>query len=246
MILKQIKEYYEDNLLKTLLILLLIISIFNIINIPDIGMSFENKILYFFSTRFYQLSIIIILFIFSIKIINLIDSNLFIVLRYNSKKEYINSIIKIIVLNNIFIYTLSVLISLILLTIFNYNNISFINYEIYNIPFFIYNIYTLIKYYFIIDSIVIIGILLFKGQNIYISSFFLFFILIFKDNWNYNIDIINSLKDFKLFYGYYLMILKYSSFSLELCALSLELIILSSIKELINKLILIKRIGVGE
>ena len=240
----KISYLYIKKNIKLILILLFIVSIFNYYNLPNIEMTFDNKVLFYFSTNLYQLSIIIIISVFSFRFIKNFDNYMNIMLRFKNKKQYLLIITKIIYLNNTIIMIFSLLIGLIILLLSNINNVYFTQYEHYNIPFIIYNFFIFVKYYIITNNICIILTIIYSGFGNLITFIIMIILLSLKENYSYSMDIIDSLCKIKLFFGYYLYPFVYSDIFLELSAFSLEVIILRAIQEFILYYILKKKIYV--
>lgn len=243
----KLKCFYDTKSIKLLLIIIFILSVFNCFNIPKINMPFENKILFYISTSLYQMVVIIIMYVYSLKLIKTYDFKDTITLRFSSKENYLKKIISITTINNLLIFVIFEITGIFLLLIINFKNINFGFYENYQIPFALYNIFISFKYFCIMNIICSIGIILYKGFGVKFSLLYFLLILLLKDNCNYSIDVINDFKMIKLFYGYYLYPFLYSSLSLEICAFSIIMCVLLSIKEFLYYYIVRKvPIKVGE
>lgn len=218
---------------KSIFLLCIICNLINSFNIPT-DLLFENAITYNISTGLYQILLFITLFLNSIYTMNVYNEDSTTFLRFKNKKNYLSSLILQITLMNIITYLIYSICGLIFVTLKYYENINFIQFEFYKIPYFIFNGYLYFKYFVIFNLLILIAILIYKNINRIIGSAFGIFLYMLKDNYAYSLDKIQSVSDIHLFYGYYLYPFEYSSFSLDLCAFFLQCIILLLIYELLK------------
>ena len=122
--------------------------------------SYEEAILSYFSSNLCQLFLFTILFITSIFTFSIFEKNKSIVIRYKNKSIYLNNLFKTISIINFIVYLQFVTLGLTILTFKYFDNLSFSYISCYQIPFIVYNIFSLIKYFFIINMIIIICILI--------------------------------------------------------------------------------------
>lgn len=234
-------DYYRVKLIsnsfkfKSNFLLCIICTLICSYNVDD-ELMFENAIMFNISSGLYQMLLFLILFISSIFTMNAVNKDYNSFLRYQNKKEYMISLIKTITYINIITYIIYSLFGLIFIIIKYLGSISFIQFEYYQIPFFIYNIYLYFKYFVILNMLIIISIMLYKNIGKILGSVIGFLLLIFKDGYPYNVDKISSVENIHLFYGYYLSVFEYSSFTLDLCAFFLECTFLLLIYEFMKYL----------
>lgn len=204
------------------------------LNSDIVSLSYEGTILSLFSGHLFQLFLFCILFVSSIYTISYFDKSYQNIIRYKNKKEYLNNLLKNVSIVNFIIYLYYIIIGLIIVTFKCFGNISFSFIEYYKIPFILYNCYSFIKYYIIINILILISICLYKCLNKFIGGGILSLIIILNGCWQYSSNVIATFSDFHLFYGYYLYPFQYSSFIFEICCFSLEIIILLLILEIIK------------
>ncbi len=236
----------KNEKIKSVIIFIPIIIVLILFNLYNTS-SFEEAFLLINSFDAYQLLILLCLIISSITTLRYYNTKLNTIVRYKDKNEYLFNLTKKIVLINSIIYLFSnVILLMLLLFIYRYN-ISFSNYSLYNIPFYIYNLYFIIKLFILYNFVCIFIVFLYEFIDKKIALFLSIIILILKESYNYTSYMINSINDIKLFIGYYFNIVKYSSFTLELSCffiiLSILIIIYNIFKYLIIKL---KKIEIKE
>lgn len=229
----------KNEKIKSVIIFIPIIIVLILFNLYNTS-SFEEAFLLINSFDAYQLLILLCLIISSITTLRYYNTKLNTIVRYKDKNEYLFNLTKKIVLINSIIYLFSnVILLMLLLFIYRYN-ISFSNYSLYNIPFYIYNLYFIIKLFILYNFVCIFIVFLYEFIDKKIALFLSIIILILKESYNYTSYMINSINDIKLFIGYYFNIVKYSSFTLELSCffiiLSILIIIYNIFKYLIIKL----------
>ena len=183
-----------------------------------------------------------ILFITSIITFSIFEKNKSIVIRYKNKSIYLNNLFKTISIINFIVYLQFVTLGLTILTFKYFDNLSFSYISSYQIPFIVYNIYSIIKYFFIINMIIIICILIYKLLNKLIGGSSFIFFLILKDMYPYSIESIDNIFNIKLFFGYYLYPFEYSSFLLEIICFGFIFFCFFCLSKLLKKIILDKKI----
>ena len=204
--------------------------------------SYEEAILSYFSSNLCQLFLFTILFITSIITFSIFEKNKSIVIRYKNKSIYLNNLFKTISIINFIVYLQFVTLGLTILTFKYFDNLSFSYISSYQIPFIVYNIYSIIKYFFIINMIIIICILIYKLLNKLIGGSSFIFFLILKDMYPYSIESIDNIFNIKLFFGYYLYPFEYSSFLLEIICFGFIFFCFFCLSKLLKKIILDKKI----
>ncbi len=222
---KDIKKLLSTDIYKGLFLFIFLTSIVVNYSMPS-DLTFENAILYSFGSPLFQLLVMIVLYISSLNTLKIFDTKFSIILRYKNKKQYLSNLLTYITLINLVLYIFSILSMLIVLMVAFLGRISFTQFPYYQMPFFVYNIFSVFKYFIIINLLCIICILLHKSLNKVFGIVSFALILILKEGYPYSIDVITNFKQVKLFFGYYLYPFQYSNFSLEVCAMFLQIIIL--------------------
>lgn len=236
----------KNEKIKSVIIFIPIIIVLILFNLYNAS-SFEEAYLLINSFDAYQLLILLCLIISSITTLRYYNTKLNTIVRYKDKNEYLFNLTKKIVLINSIIYLFSNFILLILLLFIYRYNISFSSYSLYNIPFYIYNIYFTIKLFILYNFVCIFIVFLYEFIDKKIALFLSIIFLILKESYNYTSYMINSINDIKLFIGYYFNIVKYSSFSLELSCFFIILSILIIIYNIFKYLIIkFKKIEIKE
>lgn len=222
---ESVKELLNSDIYKGIFLLIFLISliIFNMIN-KDLA--FENAFLYFISYPLYILFMMMILFIASIYTSKILDTKFNIILRYSNKKEYFRSLLVYVTVINGILFSFSIMVNLILLLCSYWRSISFTQLDYYHIPYFIYNIFSVFKYFLVVNFLCLIIVQIRKCFNYIMSAALMVILLILKLGFVYSTDIIDNISKIKLFFGYYLYPFQYASFSLELCASFLQITIL--------------------
>lgn len=193
-----------------------------------------------YSSPVFQIFLFLILFICSWNTVNIFDKNTSTIIRYKNKKEYLKNLFWEISIVNFLAYIMYIFSVLIFLILYLYGNVVLGTYTIYNIPMIIYVVFMIIKYFLIVDILILITISIYKLSNIIFGFISLLLILCLKLMWPYHIQIIEDFRDFKLFYGYYLYPFEYSNFAFEISSFFLIFFILLILIFLIS-LILYKR-----
>ena len=118
-----------------------------------------------------------------------------------------------------------------------FNNIRLEYLPYYNIPFIIYNIYTYIKYFIIIEIFINIIICFYKLLGKTCTALLFVSFIAVKEMYTYKIEIISSLKGGHLFYGYFLNPFEYSSITFDIISLLIEIIIIITIYKFFKYLV---------
>ncbi len=191
----------NSNKFKAIFLIIIFTCIFNLFNIEN-GIAYEEAIFSSITSTLFLFVIIGILFISSCTTLDLFDKKFGIILRYKNKLEYLKELLKLISLVNLIIFGLAISIT-ILFTTFKYFGITtFDKMSNYNIPFIVYNLFTITKYYIIINILSLIGICLYKNFGKILC--YIYYALIT----NFNIK--------NLFFKYYIYPFQYANFYLEL------------------------------
>lgn len=210
--------------------------------------SFEIAIVRFIHSDIYTIILMSLLLITSFYTITTFNKDLTMFLRYKNKKEYLTKLFELVTIMNLIVYICYTLVGLTIVVLKYYGNITLSSHYIYGVPFIIYNIYVYIKFFIIINLLCLISSIIYKNYGkIYGISFIIFIFFCYRELSIINIDIISEFKEFPILFNYYLYPLEYSSFSLEICAFTLQSIILLLVYESIKFLtIKIKKISLEE
>ena len=176
---ESVKELLNSDIYKGIFLLIFLISliIFNMIN-KDLA--FENAFLYFISYPLYILFMMMILFIASIYTSKILDTKFNIILRYSNKKEYFRSLLVYVTVINGILFSFSIMVNLILLLCSYWRSISFTQLDYYHIPYFIYNIFSVFKYFLVVNFLCLIIVQIRKCFNNIMSAALMVILLILK------------------------------------------------------------------
>ena len=152
----------NSNKFKAIFLIIIITCIFNLFNIEN-GIKFEEAIFSSITCTLFIFVIIGILFISSCITLDLFDKEFAIILRYKNKLTYLKELLKLISLVNSILFGLAISITILFITFKYFGIITFGKISNYNIPFIIYNLFTIIKYYIIINILSLIGICLYNN-----------------------------------------------------------------------------------
>ncbi len=244
---KLAKSLSNNEKIKILFLISIISNILCSFNILK-GISYEETIFYYISTQLYIDLLFVILFISSAFAISIFNKSFNTIIRCKDKKEYLSNLIIFIFIVNLIVYITHSIIGIIIITLKSAGNINLEMLTSYNIPFIIYNIYTYIKYFIVIELLISISVCFYKlfGKSS-LAALILFALVILKDNFIYSNSIITSIDLKHLFYGYFLGNYQYSNFILDIFYLIIEILILTLIYEAINSLICnYKKINISE
>ena len=227
---------YKLNILKIIFILksnkyitvfwiLIFLCVLNLFNIPN-DITYEEKILNSISSPLFMVVLIGTLFMSSSLIISYIDKDYSKLLRFKNKKDYLKDLMLSVSIINLVLFLFTIFTNILFVSIFNIGYIKFENYIYYEIPFLIYNIFTIIKYYLIINSLALFGICLYKNINKVVGYIYYFLILMFYYTYPIKVLIINDFKIKNLFFKYYLVPYIYLNFKLEIISFLITIVFL--------------------
>ncbi len=229
------KTIFNSIKFKSIFLLCIFCTLISSFNVPS-NLMFENAIMYNISTSLYQFLLFFTLFLSSVFAMNIINKDYSSFLRFKGKKEYLISLFQSITIINAVTYIIYSIFGLVFVILKYNGNISFIKFDYYSIPYFIFNIYLYLKYFCIFNLLIMITILIYKNINKILGSIVGIAICVVKENYIYSIDQVQSIENIHLFYGYYLYPFEYSNFPLDLCAFFLQCILLLMIYESIKYL----------
>lgn len=238
---KQILKQQNSLLMYILMGLISIFAVFEWAN----GLNYSSAITIIFINPYYFVTIGLIILINTINIYKDLDKNFEYIIRCCTKEDYLNFLIKIILDNNILLLGFNLLLTLSLLNIFNLTGVNYtmLFYEVSAIA---YSVFTIIKFISINILILLLNIVLLKIFNnkiIIILNFILYastLTLVFDSN-----NIINSIKDLPLFLGFYMNLIYYSNFFIEITCFTTYLAILIFIYSILKFLVIKYTIEVG-
>lgn len=232
---EKIKVMSNTEKFKAIFLIIIFCSLICSRNIPD-NVSYENAILYYSSTGLYQIFLFVVMFISSIFTMSMFDKGLITILRFKDKRNYLENMLFAVSLVNILVYLLFSIIGILFVTLNYAGNINFGTFIYYNIPFFTYNIFIYVKYFIIINLLILICIIICKNFGKIFGSLLLIVIIILKENYVYIVNSIESYSDFRWFYGYYLYPFQHSNLMLELSMFLLEALIIMIVLQLLKYL----------
>ena len=189
---------------------------------------FEGLVNIFTYEQFLTLCYLPMVILGNLFIINLFDKNLFYIIRFKNKKNYIKELLKNIIVLNTIIF---IIVVIIIITFFNFFSngdfiIEYINF--YKTNSLIYFVYVLIKMYFLTILFSIITTLFFKLFNKNLSLFFSIIITISLFLCQFiSVFEVNNLLDIPLYFGiYFLNIIVYRSFAINIISFVIICLIL--------------------
>lgn len=244
---RYIVEFYKQSVStqKFVLIFLLsiIISIFGILQVA-FGFNYSVGFIRIITFGIYLVGLLLIILLNTRNIYNIFESNNFFIIRFGSKKKYLNELIKTVCFSNFCTIILNLLLLMIGLNLFNQNQIV-PKFEIYTIQSNYYVIFIIIKLILLILIISTINVLFFKKFNNLVVVSFNFVLYILIAGFSKNFVLIQTIKQFPLFIGDYFLINFYSSFAFEICIFMLYVFLLLIIINVVKKLIIKNMKDVG-
>lgn len=247
----KIKDFfrYTKNL-KTIILILVLFGILNGINsqsmINGYTSFYQTIINNFFQTN-YLAAIFMGMLFATIETVILSKKDYSHLIRYKNKEKYLENLIKVIFKKNFVIYVISfatVMIVISIRALFNNCSITDIYYY-YQMPDYIYLIFSFIKVYLILQLIMAIILLVWtlfpKIYTILLSFGILFDLFLFSDFIS-----INKISDINFHLHIYITPISYPSFMMEVCAYSFYCIILMVIVFILNYLFNKKSIDIGD
>lgn len=214
-----IYELYKQsiNTQKFLLIFLIssILSIYGILAIA-FGSDYITGFYSIFSGGIYLAGLFLVILLNTINIYSLFEDNYFLIIRFSTKKEYLEKLIKTICVCNLFTLILNIMFVIIGLNLFCPNDFT-ITLKSYNFPGWIYLLYMIIKLIILSTMINIINVCLLKIMNNKVVIFLNILLYIgIAGSPIYIFDVISTISQIPLFIGTYLKHQLYSSFALEM------------------------------
>ena len=228
LIVENIKATINSYIFKYLLITSLIINIVYTLNILFNNLSFNYlESLYYISTNaFYILFFLALILINTINTLHIFNKNTFYIIRFHSKKEYYNSLIKNVFLVNSIFYFINMILLITMCNLIFGSTFVITNWQQYNVINIVYIIFHFVKCLIIIEIITTLFPIIYKAYGRIGMIVYLLFIGIPLLLSSYKVEIINDIWKMSLFPVNYLSGGNYSSFSLELFSTLIYIIIL--------------------
>ena len=236
--LKYAYELLKQGINTQRFILLFILSIIKggIGALAGMIISYFESFLFSFNSTFYVMLLLFIIVINTKNTIDLFQENYFYIIRFNSKKEYIQKLIITVLLHNLFVIFINVITLIIWRNLFGYTGALY-PIKDYSINPNIYLIFCLIKLILLIGIISTLNTLLLlivKYKYILIANCIFYILPVVTSTWIYGID---SIVKIPLSMNYYLFsyYVTYSSFTLEIFCFIIYFFIWLIILNLISK-----------
>lgn len=208
-----VKNIINSNRTKILILLMIILNFLYVPMFLEENTFFENWF-YVDNIIYYTIFLLIFILFSTVNIINNFDYCEFVIIRYKTKKEYLNKLIKNVLVINFILILVNYMLLFIILT---FKSDGFIIENLlYNIPNYIYVIWLSIRKIITIELISLVFLfvakLIDKPYNIFINLSLILLILLpgYKDK------MVMSLSDMFIFYGDYFIYHRYNSFLLEI------------------------------
>lgn len=210
----QVKNILDSPKFKTLFLLILFTCIFNSFNLNS-TLHYEEAILTSFTNPLFMFMLIGTTFLSTTILISSFDKNFSTILRYKNKFEYIKNLLISNVIIGIVVYMLAVSITLLILTFKYFGHIRFNNIPYYDIPFVVYNIFTILKYAIVICILSMIGCCVYKNFGKIIGYIYYVFILVVYYLAPVKTEIISEFKLENLNFKFYLAPYQYTDIFLD-------------------------------
>lgn len=186
-------------------------SFFNIL--PSV--SYSEAIFNFISSPIFLFPLISIIFISSCIFLESFDKDYSSLLRFNNKIDYLKKLLFSITIGNFIIFLSAIGVGILFVTLKYFGLMTFSDVEYYNISYMIYSIFTIIKYFIIINILSMIGICIHKIFSKIIGYLYYLTILAIYYCYPISSNIIGYFSSKSLNFKYYLTSVQYASFSLE-------------------------------
>lgn len=180
------------------------------------GIKYEEAIFSSITNTLFLIIVIGILFVSSCFTLNFFDKEYSLILRLENKIKYLKTLLLSITIINMIIFCFAIALSILLLTFKYFGIISFGKISNYNMSYAIYNIFTFIKYFTVIDILSLLGICMYKCLGKISCCIYYLLVLMLYYTYPVSADIISSFNLKNLFFGYYIYPYQYASFHLEL------------------------------
>lgn len=210
-----IKFILDSNKFKAIFLMLILTCFLNLFNIQN-GIVYEEAFFSSITNTLFLFVLISLLFISSCITLYYFDKDYTILLRYENKLKYLKKLFISISIVNLIVYCFAMVITLLLLSFKYFGCITFGKISSYNMPFFIYNIFTMIKYFIVINILSLIGICVYKNFGKVFSYIYYSIILILYYMLPVSVDIIGNFSIRNLLFKYYIFPFQYANFYLEL------------------------------
>lgn len=181
-------------------------------------------------------------------IVNLYERNNMLIIRFNNKRKYINEMIKNVLFCNTFLFFISMLVIITFFNFFGSGDFSIIYIESFKTTNIVFAIYTVIKLYILSIFVSIIFTLILKLINKLwaIILFVCFSSSLYICYWE-SYNMVESIFKIPFYFGFYFLNnVEYITFTLNIMAFVVNVLILSLITVLLYKLTIKRMKVVGE
>lgn len=238
-----IRRNFDAGKTKTIIFILIIFNFFIAISYLQ-GEHFVDGLILFVTNAVYCVVLFALTLINTLTIYKNFEKNYFYILRFKDKKEYLGTLLKTIVVNNLIFFLINLAIIIIYLTIFS-NGFVIMNWQTYNISNLTYVLFYMIRFFILMEIVMIISVLLMKLFdkntlilfNVIIWSSFLFYPYELK-------KIIGSVWEMHWMLAGYLRYHFYTTFSLEVLYSIIFIFLMAIICWILFCIVVKKRIGV--
>lgn len=186
-------------------------SFFNIL--PSI--SYSEALFNYISSSIFLFPLISIVFISSCIFLESFDKDYSTLLRFNDKMDYLKKLLISISIGNFIIFLSAIVIGILFVTFKYFGLMTFSDVEYYNISYVMYSIFTIVKYFIIINILSLIGICVYKIFGKIIGYVYYLIILALYYCHPISSNIIGHFSIKSLNFKYYLTSTQFASFNLE-------------------------------
>lgn len=188
--------------------------------------TYIDGILVILTNGYYIVSMLAMFLINTINTIDMYENNIFYIIRFKNRKEYLLQLIKNVIISNLILFFINILVLLIGMNVF-VNNFVLENILDYSIPNIVYLIFYLLRMMVLIQMISVISLLIIKLFNVKISIVANIIIWLFIMVSPYNMGaVVNSILDMHIFISDYFRLHLYSGFILEVLCSTIYITIL--------------------
>lgn len=195
---------------------LMAISIFTILFTTNYNLRLINSFMGAITSSIYILLILYIFIINSIIISKKIYTKSPYIIRNNNKKKYLKRIIIDNLIINLYCFIIIIFFSLIVVYFRIDNKSLALEIGSYGFPLIYYVMFFVIRMFLILSFLTHISQLIILFGKDKLNYFYIIILTLVSMFFSDFMVTVSSIKDFKLFYGYYFQIINYSSFYLEL------------------------------
>jgi hypothetical protein len=201
---KNVEFFLNSSLFKTLLFLLVIMSLLTVINCKFVPII--DSISYVFSDNIFLFLCIFPMFLFiNIFLYDSFEKNIFLIVRLKDKKHYLKELFKNILVTITLMFLIIIVMVVIMENIFNFNGYNIVFDTTHNCINIVYMFFVILKLYtyIVLTSVINTMLLMTINKKLVIILNFLFFAFSFVCG--YTIISVNSIKEISIFLGNYLL-----------------------------------------